>query len=147
MISPDELRQDNVDLQSATTQFNRLYQPLGPRYLRGLDSYMYNRNKAPISTAERLIKHGIAPLGTKPNNVNINVPASASREQKLEYLYRQDALRNRRVDDGARFQPYNSGLSTGGVNRDMTEKLGIGMVYTTSKRDSKRVQNLIPPIY
>ena len=147
MISPDELRQVNINLQRSSTQFKRLYKPLGNRYLRGLDSYLYNREQPAMSMAERLMKKGVSPMGTKQDNVYINVPASASYEQKMEYLYRQDALRNHRVDDGARFQPYNSGLSTGGVNRDMTEKLGIGLVYSTTKRDSRRIQNLIPPIY
>ena len=147
MISPSEIRQDNIYLQKSSTQFNRLYKPLGNRYLRGLDSYMYHKNKPAISEAERMMKQGLSPFGTKQEDVYINVPASASHEQKLEYLYRQDALRNKRVDDGAKFEPYNSGLSTGGVNRDMVQKLNIGLVYTTSNRDKKRTQNLIPPIY
>ncbi len=147
MITPSEIRQDNIYLQQSSRQFNRLYQPLGNRYLRGLDSYVYHRNKPAISEAERMMQKNLSPFGIKEQNVYINVPDSASHEQKLEYLYRQDALRNKRVDDGAKFEPYNSGLSTNGVNRDMVQKLNIGLVYTTSNRDEKRIQNLIPPIY
>lgn len=147
MISQQELRQDNVKLQPAQTQFNRLYKPLGNRYLRGLDSYLYNKNKPAISMAERLREQNVKPFGVPKNDVFINVPQNASREQKLEYLYRQNALHNKRVDTGATWQPYNSGLSTGGVDRNMTERLNMGMVYSTTKRDEKRIQKLIPPLY
>ena len=147
MISPEDVRQVNINLQSATTQFDRLYRPREQRYLRGLDSFMYHRNQPAMSMAERLMKKDISPFGVTSDRIMINVPDSASDEQKMEYLYRQDALRNNRIDDGAKFQSYNSGLSTGGVNRDMVEKLNIGLIYSASKRDETRIQNLVPPLY
>tara|TARA_R110000803_G_scaffold197206_1_gene260670 strand:- start:1135 stop:1560 length:426 start_codon:yes stop_codon:yes gene_type:complete len=139
-----KLRQENIDLQSPNREFKSLYKPLGNRYLRGLDSYLYNRSAKPISAAERLMSKGISPFGVQPDNIILDIPKNATREQRIEYLYRQNALNNERFDTGAKFQKYNSGLSTGGVNRDMVEELNIGLIYSTTKRDEKRNQNILP---
>jgi hypothetical protein len=148
MISPDELRQYNVKVRSSKIEFERLYRPLGNRYLRGLDSYMYNRNQPALSMAQRLMKQGLSPMGTKEDNVFINIPASASDAQRMEYLYRQNAMVNRpRVDNGATFPLYSSGLSTGAMNRNTEHKDAIGMIYLTTRRDTKRIPDIIPPVY
>jgi hypothetical protein len=143
MIRTSELRTDNVDIRPAKVEFNRLYAPLGNRYLRGLDSYLYNKDKPAISMNQRLKKQNIDAFKPMKNQIIMNIPKSATYEQKVEYIYRQNAFKNKRIDTNAKFQSYNSGLSTGNMNRQEQNKRNIGIIYSTSNRDKSRIQTII----
>ena len=140
------IRQENIELFSPTREFETLFNPLGNRYLRGLESYLYHKDLPPISEADRLKAKGIPVFGVRPDNVQIQIPADATPEQRYQYMMRTQALQNPRIDTGLKFQPYVSGWATDGVNREMVERNAMGIVYREAKIASKRTQNLIPTI-
>ena len=88
------IRQENIQIQSPTREFKKLYKPLGNRYLRGLDSYLYHKDLPPISEAQRLVAKGINPLGVRPVNVALPLPANASPAQIQEWIIRTQAYSN-----------------------------------------------------
>jgi hypothetical protein len=138
------IRQENIQLQSDAREFQKLYKPLGRRYLRGLESYMYFKDKKPISEAERLMSMGINPMGVRPVNIAMPPPANATKEQMYEWIYRTQSYSNPRIDTGVKVPDFHSGLQTGGVNRQMVERNGVGMIYEEAKIASSRTQKLLP---
>lgn len=138
------IRQENIYLQSDTQQFQRLYNPLGKRYLRGLDSYNYFKDKKPISEADRLISKGINPFGVRPVNIAMPPPVNATKEQMYEWIYRTQSYTNPRVDTGVKAPDFHSGLQTGGVNREMVLRNGVGIIYNDTQITSSRTQKLLP---
>lgn len=138
------IRQENIQLQSPVREFKALYKPLGNRYLRGLESYLYHKDLKPISEAQRLVAKGINPLGVRPVNAVLPLPANATPAQTQEWILRTQALRNPRVDSGAEFKPYVSGWATDGINRQQIEKTAMGLVYTEARIASTRTQNVLP---
>ena len=138
------IRQENIQIQSPTREFKKLYKPLGNRYLRGLDSYLYHKDLKPISEAERLVAKGINPLGVRPVNVVLPLPSNASPAQIQEWIIRTQAYSNPRIDTGVKAPDFHSGWATNGVNREQIEKTAMGLVYTEAKIASARTQRLIP---
>ena len=140
------IRQENIYLSSDKQEFSKIYHPKGDRYLRGLESYLYHKDKKPISEAERLLKKGINPLGVRPVNVRIPLPANATPEQTQEWIIRTQAYSNPRVDTGVKAPDFHSGLQTGGVDREMVEKNAMGIIYQEAKIASARTP-VLSPIY
>lgn len=137
------IRQENIYLSSDKQEFSKLYHPKGNRYLRGLESYLYHKDLKPISEAQRLIAKGINPLGVRPVNVQMPLPANATPEQTQEWIIRTQAYSNPRVDTGVKAPDFHSGLQTGGVNREMVQRNAVGMIYNEAKIASSRTQKLI----
>lgn len=137
------IRQENIYLSSNKQEFSKLYHPKGNRYLRGLESYIYHKDKKPISEAERLLKKGINPLGVRHVNVRMPLPANATPEQIQEWIIRTQAYSNPRIDTGVKAPDFHSGLQTGGVNREMVEKNGMGIIYQEEKIASTRTQSVL----
>tara|TARA_R110000868_G_scaffold357285_2_gene618739 strand:- start:117 stop:542 length:426 start_codon:yes stop_codon:yes gene_type:complete len=138
------IRQENIYLSSDKQEFSKLYHPKGKRYLRGLDSYLYHKDLKPISEAQRLVAKGINPLGVRPVNVILPLPANATPAQTQEWIIRTQAYSNPRIDTGADFKPYVSGWETGGVNREMVQRNAVGMIYNEAKIASSRTQKVLP---
>ena len=138
------IRQENIYLSSDKQEFSKLYHPKGNRYLRGLESYLYHKDLKPISEAERLVAKGINPLGVRPVNVVLPLPANATPAQTQEWIIRTQAYSNPRVDTGVKAPDFHSGLQTGGVNREMVQRNAVGMIYNEAKIASSRTQKLIP---
>jgi len=138
------IRQENIHLSSDKQEFSKLYHPKGNRYLRGLESYLYHKDKAPISEAQRLVAKGINPLGVRPVNVRLPLPANATPAQTQEWIIRTQAYSNPRVDTGVKAPDFHSGLQTGGVNREMVQRNAVGMIYNEAKIASSRTQKVLP---
>ena len=141
------IRQENIQLSSDTQEFRKLYHPRGNRYLRGLESYLYHKDLAPISEAERLIAKGINPMGVRPVNVSLPLPANATRAQTTEWILRTQAYKNPRVGSAIQPPSFQAGWATNGVNREQIERNSVGMIYREAQLASSRTQNLIPPAY
>ena len=127
------IRQDNIQLSSDKQEFQRLYKPLGEHYLRNEQSYLYFKDKKPVSSMDYQSKLGLTLLGTQPVNIALPLPANASPAQIQEWVIRTQAYSNPRVDTGIKAPDYHSGQQTGGVNREMVNHNGVGMVYNSVK--------------
>jgi hypothetical protein len=138
------IRQENIYLSSDKQEFSKLYHPKGNRYLRGLESYLYHKDLKPISEAQRLVAKGINPLGVRPVNVILPLPANATPAQTQEWIIRTQAYSNPRVDTGVKAPDFHSGLQTGGVNREMVQRNAVGMIYNEAKIASSRTQKVLP---
>lgn len=138
------LRQENISIDPASREFRKLYNPLGKRYLRGMESYLYHKDKPPTSEAQRQMGMGINPLGVRPVNIQLPLPANANKDQMMDWIIRTQALKNPRVDTGARPAPFHSGQQTGGVNREMVERNNVGVIYSEAKIASTRTQKVLP---
>ena len=136
------IRQENIQLSSVKQEFSKIYHPKGNRYLRGLESYLYHKDLKPISEAERLVAKGINPLGVRPVNVVMPLPANATPAQTQEWIIRTQAYSNPRVDTGVKAPDFHSGLQTGGVNREMVQRNAVGMIYNEAKIASSRTQKI-----
>ena len=138
------IRQENIQLSSDKQEFSKLYHPKGNRYLRGLESYLYHKDLKPISEAQRLVAKGINPLGVRPVNVVLPLPANATPAQTQEWIIRTQAYSNPRVDTGVKAPDFHSGLQTGGVNREMVQRNAVGMIYNEAKISASRTQKVLP---
>ena len=138
------IRQENIQISNVKREFSKLYNPRGNRYLRGLESYLYHKDLKPISEAERLVAKGINPLGVRPVNVILPLPANATPAQTQEWIIRTQAYSNPRVDTGVKAPDFHSGLQTGGVNREMVQRNAVGMIYNEAKIASSRTQKILP---
>lgn len=138
------IRQENIQLSSDTQEFRKLYHPTGNRYLRGLDSYLYHKDLAPISEAERLIAKGINPMGVRPVNVSMPLPANATRAQTTEWILRTQAYKNPRVGVAGQAPSFQAGWATNGVNRERIERNSVGMIYSEAKIASSRTAKVLP---
>ena len=127
------IRQDNIQLSSDKQEFQRLYKPLGEHYLRNEQSYLYFKDKKPVSSMDYQSKFGLTLLGAQPVNIYLPLPANATPQQAYEHIYRLQAYRNPRVDTGIKAPDYHSGQQTGGVNREMVNHNGVGMIYNSVK--------------
>ena len=137
------IRQENIELSSDKQEFSKLYHPKGNRYLRGLESYLYHKDKAPISTAQRLMAKGINPMGVRPVNVQLPLPANANKDQMMDWIIRTQALKNPRIASDAP-KVLTPGQATGGVSREIVERNAVGLIYNEAKIASKRTQKVLP---
>ena len=137
------LRQENISIDPASREFSKIYKPLGKRYLRGLESYLYFKDKPPVSEAQRQMANGINPLGVRPVNITMPLPANATPEQIQEWVIRTQAYKNPRIA-GEAPPVLTPGQATGGVNRQMVERNGVGLVYQEAKIASSRTQKVLP---
>jgi hypothetical protein len=136
------IREENIQLSNDSLEFRKLYKPRGERYLRGLESYLYNKDRPPVSEAERLMKLGISPFGVRPVQVSIPLPKNATPAQIQEWIIRTQAYKNPRIA-GEAPQVLTPGQATGGVDREVVERNAVGLIYNEAKIASTRTQKLI----
>ena len=137
------LRQENISIEPVGREFSKLYKPKGKRYLRGLESYLYFKDKKPVSTAEQLMAKGINPMGVRPFIVQLPLPANANKDQMMDWINRTQALKNPRIASDAP-KVLTPGQATGGVSREIVERNAVGVIYNGAKIPSKRTQKVLP---
>lgn len=146
MISPKDIITDrSINIQSVQREFKSLYKPIGKDYLRGLDSYEYNKNRV-MSTADYMKKFNINPLGVQANTVQLKLPKNASDAQIMEYNLRvvEPQLIRPAITPSVTPPDYRAGWSSNAINRSEVVRTNIGLIYSDAAITKNRTQNIIP---